>query len=356
MSAVELRAVCLSQGRERIIEQLSLEIAAGEFLVLLGPSGCGKSTLLAGIAGLLPVDGGTVWIDGIDVTRADPADRNIGMVFQSYALYPTMSVAENLSFALRVRGVRRQEIAARVARTAEILQLTALMRRRPSELSGGQRQRVAIGRALVRNARLLLFDEPLSSVDASLRAELRRELKLLHRQLGATMIYVTHDQSEAMSLATQVAVMRKGCIEQAGAPLEVYERPANRFVGGFLGLPAMNFVEAVAGDEGNLRLCSGHCVPVQLHASARIALRAGTEITLGWRAEHAVPSVGGPLAGTVTMIDLHGSHAVVWLDMQGRSVSLLARPDALPAVGQSVSFGVDATRLLVFERHSGVRL
>jgi multiple sugar transport system ATP-binding protein len=354
MSAVELRALSLTQGGHRVIEKLSLEIAAGEFLVLLGPSGCGKSTLLSGIAGLLPADEGSVWIDGIDVTHADPADRNIGMVFQSYALYPTMSVAGNLSFALRVRGVPRGEISARVARTAETLQLTELLQRRPSELSGGQRQRVAIGRALVRDTRLLLLDEPLSSLDASLRAELRRELKLLHRQLGATMIYVTHDQSEAMSLATRVAVMRNGYIEQAGAPLEVYERPANQFIGAFLGLPAMNFVEGVASDEGYMMLSSSRCIAVEL--GARAALRPGTEITVGWRAEHAIPSADGPLDGTVTMVDLQGSHAVIWLDMDGRSVSLLSGPDQLPAVGQRVRFGVDARRVLVFERRSGVRL
>jgi multiple sugar transport system ATP-binding protein len=356
VSAVEMRGVSLSQGRNRVIENLSLEVAAGEFLVLLGPSGCGKSTLLSGIAGLLPVSGGSVWIDGVEVTHADPADRNIGMVFQSYALYPTMSVADNLSFALRVRGVPRREIAARVARTAELLQLTELMRRRPSELSGGQRQRVAMGRALVRNARLLLFDEPLSSLDASLRAELRRELKLLHRQLGATMIYVTHDQSEAMSLASRVAVMRAGRIEQVGAPLEVYERPANRFVGGFLGLPAMNFIEGVVGDGGSVMLPSGRYIAMPLCAAGRGALHSGMEVTLGWRAEHAIRSTAGPLEATVTMVDLHGSHAVVWLDMEGCAVSLLSVPDGLPAVGQAIRFGIEARRILVFERKSGVRL
>src|SRR6185312_4999013 len=205
-----------------IIENLSLEVASGEFLVLLGPSGCGKSTLLNGIAGLVDLRGGGIAIGGKDVTGADPADRNIGMVFQSYALYPTMTVAGNLSFGLRVRGVGRDEIAARVRRAAALLHLETLLARKPAELSGGQRQRVAIGRTLVREAQVFLLDEPLSNLDASLRAELQRELKLLHRRLGATMIHVTHDQIEAMTLATRIAVMRDGRILQQGAPEEVY--------------------------------------------------------------------------------------------------------------------------------------
>src|SRR6185295_4613545 len=243
--------VSIVVGGAPIIEDLSLEVASGEFLVLLGPSGCGKSTLLNGIAGLVDLRGGSIAIGGRDVTQADPAERNIGMVFQSYALYPTMTVAENLSFGLRVRGVSRDQIAARVRRTAELLQLDAVLARKPSELSGGQRQRVAIGRALVRDAQVFLLDEPLSNLDAGLRAELRRELHLLHRRLGATMIHVTHDQVEAMTLATRIAVMRDGRIEQLGTPAEVYSRPASRFVAGFLGSPAASFVPGSVEGEGD---------------------------------------------------------------------------------------------------------
>jgi multiple sugar transport system ATP-binding protein len=213
-------------------------VVEGEFLVLLGPSGCGKSTLLHAIAGLIDVDAGSVHIGGRDVTWADPKDRGIGMVFQSYALYPTMNVERNMSFGLRVAGLPKAEIAKRVERASKMLQLDALLARKPAQLSGGQRQRVAIGRALVREAQVFLFDEPLSNLDAKLRTELRRELKALHRDLGATMVYVTHDQVEAMTLATRVAVMRGGRIQQIGTPGEVYARPANMFVAGFLGSPS----------------------------------------------------------------------------------------------------------------------
>ena len=245
MSAVNIQQLGVRMGATRVIERLDLNVLEGEFLVLLGPSGCGKSTLLHAIAGLIDSDAGSVHIGGRDVTWADPKDRGIGMVFQSYALYPTMSVERNMSFGLRVAGLPRREIAQRVARTARLLQLEALLARKPAQLSGGQRQRVAIGRALVREARVFLFDEPLSNLDAQLRTELRRELKTLHRELGATMIYVTHDQVEAMTLATRVAVMRGGRIQQIGAPGEVYARPANMFVAGFLGSPSMNFVEGM---------------------------------------------------------------------------------------------------------------
>ena len=215
----------------------------GEFLVLLGPSGCGKSTLLNAIAGLLDIADGEIWIAGKNVTWAEPKDRGIGMVFQSYALYPRMSVEGNLSFGLRVAGLPKAEIDERVAAAAEILQIEPLLKRRPAELSGGQRQRVAIGRALVRDVDVFLFDEPLSNLDAKLRAELRVEIKRLHQELGNTMIYVTHDQIEAMTLADRIAVMNGGIIQQLGTPAEIYHQPVNRFVAGFIGSPAMNFFD-----------------------------------------------------------------------------------------------------------------
>ena len=229
-------------GKTPIIEGLDLDIEEGEFVVLLGPSGCGKSTLLHSIAGLLDVNDGKVEIGGVDVTWADPKDRGIGMVFQSYALYPTMTVERNLSFGLRISGMRKDEIKKRVDGAARMLHLTELLQRKPAQLSGGQRQRVAIGRALVREVKVFLLDEPLSNLDAKLRAELRRELKQLHHELGATMVYVTHDQVEAMTLATRMAVMRAGKIQQFDRPEQVYARPANIFVAGFLGSPSMNFI------------------------------------------------------------------------------------------------------------------
>ena len=230
MANVNLRKLNIKLGGKCIIRDLDLQVEPGEFLVLLGPSGCGKSTLLHSIAGLVDLDAGAIEIAGRDMTDADPSERGIGMVFQSYALYPTMSVEDNMSFGLRIAGTPKAEIRRRVAHAAEMLQLGALLDRKPSQLSGGQRQRVAIGRALVRQARVFLFDEPLSNLDAKLRAELRRELKLLHQKLGSTMIYVTHDQVEAMTLASRIVVMEKGQVQQIGTPLDVYERPANRFV------------------------------------------------------------------------------------------------------------------------------
>src|ERR1700760_2344842 len=242
MSAVSVSGLSKSFGPLRVLKDIDLPIEAGEFTVLLGPSGCGKSTLLNAIAGLEDTDAGIIEIDGADVTHREPSKRGIAMVFQSYALYPTMTVRKNLSFGLRVRSVPRQEVARRVDWAARLLQIDELLDRKPSQLSGGQRQRVAIGRALVQQAKVFLFDEPLSNLDAKLRTEMRVELKRLHKELGATIVYVTHDQIEAMTLATRIAVMRAGRIEQYAAPDDLYEAPATLFVAGFVGSPAMNFL------------------------------------------------------------------------------------------------------------------
>src|SRR5258706_5421795 len=233
MTALRIENLCVRLGGRAVIEDLSLEVDTGEFLVLLGPSGCGKSTLLHTVAGLQESAAGRVLIDGVDRTWSDPAERNIGMVFQSYALYPTMTVHGNMSFGLRARGLAGAEVRARVQRVAELLQLGSLLGRKPAQLSGGQRQRVAIGRALVRDAGLFLLDEPLSNLDAGLRASLRRGLKLLHQRIGATMIYVTHDQIEALTLATPLALMQDGRIHPPRPPAEGYAPPANRNVAGF---------------------------------------------------------------------------------------------------------------------------
>src|SRR5579863_8333695 len=239
LANVAVRNLRIELGANTVIEDLDLDVRAGEFVVLLGPSGCGKSTLLHSIAGLIDVTDGSIEIGGQDMTWADPKDRGIALVFQSYALYPTMNVERNLSFGLRIAGTPKAEIERRVTRAAEMLQLGPLLKRKPAQLSGGQRQRVAIGRAIVREADVFLFDEPLSNLDAKLRTELRRELKQLHQRLGATMIYVTHDQVEAMTLADQIVVLRAGHVEQVGAPLEVYNHPNNLFVATFLGSPGM---------------------------------------------------------------------------------------------------------------------
>ena len=314
-------------GSSLVLEGLDLDVVAGEFLVLLGPSGCGKSTLLHAVAGLIDTEAGSVHIGGQDVTWADPKDRAIGMVFQSYALYPTMNVERNMSFGLRVAGLPKAEIAKRVERASKMLQLDALLARKPAQLSGGQRQRVAIGRALVREAQVFLFDEPLSNLDAKLRTELRRELKALHRDLGATMIYVTHDQVEAMTLATRVAVMRGGRIQQVGTPGEVYARPANMFVAGFLGSPSMNFV------DGEI---------------------AGRAVTLGARPEHVALLAGDD--AEITLVEAMGAHEVVWLDRDGHRLAAIAPADDVHRIGDRVGVQMDLDRAIVFDPVSQERI
>ena len=268
MSAkIEARHLSVRFKNVAALTDIDLEIKEGEFLVLLGPSGCGKSTLLNAIAGLLDVDAGEIWIGGRNVTWAQPKDRGLAMVFQSYALYPAMDVYGNLAFSLRVAGLKKQEIDKRVTRAAEMLSLVPLLRRRPSELSGGQRQRVAIGRSLVREVDVFLFDEPLSNLDAQLRAELRFEIKQLHLRLGNTTVYVTHDQVEALSLADRIAVMKGGVIQQLDVPDTVYHRPANRFVASFLGSPPMNFISGDLTSEGGVGALRANDIVVPLAAA-----------------------------------------------------------------------------------------
>ena len=360
MSNVIIEALDIQLSGVSIISQLDLDVRSGEFLVLLGPSGCGKSTLLHSIAGLIDANGGRIEIGGKDVTWADPKDRGIGMVFQSYALYPTMTVEKNLSFGPRIAGVARPEIARRVERAATMLQLTELLQRKPAQLSGGQRQRVAIGRALVREAAVFLFDEPLSNLDAKLRAELRRELKQLHKQLGATMIYVTHDQVEAMTLASRIAVMRSGQIQQIDTPATVYNRPVNMFVAGFLGAPSMNFV------EGRLERVNGdtHFVAPTLHVDVSAypfvnPPQHNLPTVLGVRPEHiALSPPSAALAGraTIALVEPMGSNQIVWLDAQGVSLAVEADAQFTPALDRAIAFAIDATQVSLFERSSQQRL
>jgi multiple sugar transport system ATP-binding protein len=348
MSNVRLRDLCIKLGGSEIIKDLNLAVEEGEFLVLLGPSGCGKSTLLHSIAGLIDVTSGTVEIGGADMTCADPSERGIGMVFQSYALYPTMTVERNMSFGLRIAGTPKAEIASRVARAAEMLHLDALLDRKPAQLSGGQRQRVAIGRALVRQAGVFLFDEPLSNLDAKLRAELRRELKLLHQNLRSTMIYVTHDQVEAMTLATRIVVMKAGKVQQIGAPAEVYERPANLFVAGFLGTPAMNFIDGAVDASG--RFAS----PV-LSLDVGLAGARG-DVVLGIRPEHIQIAADGRFEGTVALTEPMGNHQIVWIALGERKLSAIVNDNRVLALGDPVRFDVDGARLSLFDKTSEQRL
>jgi len=342
MSNVHLRKLCITRGGNAIIRDLDLQVEPGEFLVLLGPSGCGKSTLLHSIAGLIDLADGAIEIGGRDMSYADPSERGIGMVFQSYALYPTMTVEKNMSFGLRISGAPKAEIARRVQRAAEMLQLDSLLDRKPAQLSGGQRQRVAIGRALVREAGVYLFDEPLSNLDAKLRAELRRELKLLHAALGSTMIYVTHDQAEAMTLATRIVVMQGGRIQQIGTPAEVYERPANRFVAGFLGSPSMNFI------EGTLDAGRGFSAGALQLALASDCVAPPGAVTLAVRPEDIHLAEGGPLQANVTLVEPMGNHQVVWLDCGGHALSAIVHDARTLAPGQAVRFGIDAARISLF--------
>ncbi|OWV97170.1 sn-glycerol-3-phosphate ABC transporter ATP-binding protein UgpC [Rhizobium sp. R693] len=351
-SAVSIKDLKIAYGDHAVIEQMSIDIAPQEFLVLLGPSGCGKSTLLNAIAGLQDITAGEVWISGKNVTWEEPKDRGIGMVFQSYALYPRMSVRKNLSFGLRVAGLPKPEIDARVQRTAALLHLEKLLDRRPAELSGGQRQRVAIGRALVREVDVFLFDEPLSNLDAKLRNELRVEIKKLHQSLGNTMIYVTHDQVEALTLADRIAIMRDGVIQQLASPPEIYHRPANLFVAGFIGAPAMNFIAGrIERSKGSVRFTSN---ALSIDVSA-YAFRSGAcegSATLGLRPEHfrLDGAAGGlpTMSGRVSVVEPMGSDAVVWFDWGSQSLSLRLMGDVQLQPGEAITPGLDIARASLF--------
>ena len=310
-SAVSIANLRIAYEGHTVIDRMSLDVAPREFLVMLGPSGCGKSTLLNAIAGLQDIAAGEISISGRNVTWDEPKDRGIGMVFQSYALYPHMSVRRNLSFGLRVTGIAKAEIETRVARAAKLLHLEALLDRKPGELSGGQRQRVAIGRALVREVDVFLFDEPLSNLDAKLRNELRVEIKRLHQQLGNTMIYVTHDQVEAMTLGTRIAVFNRGIVEQMGRPLDLYERPNKQFVASFLGSPTMNFLpcSATSATSGTqVDLGGGNCIAIP----GEMTSGESGPFQLGIRPEHIeVVPAGQGLAAHVEFVEHLGDHQVV---------------------------------------------
>src|SRR6516164_10541006 len=360
MSTVSVSALSKSFGHLHVLQDIHLPIDAGDFTVLLGPSGCGKSTLLNVIAGLEDTDAGIVEIDGTDVTHREPSKRGIAMVFQSYALYPTMSVRKNLSFGLRVRSVPRQEVARRVTWAANLLQIDELLDRKPSQLSGGQRQRVAIGRALVQQAKVFLFDEPLSNLDAKLRAEMRVELKRLHKELGATILYVTHDQIEAMTLATCIAVMRAGRIEQYATPDVLYERPETLFVAGFVGSPGMNFL------FGSLARAS---VPVARIETDEIALNGyplcssfndGREIIFCIRPEHvslADHETRGPVIEAETVfIEPMGADTLAWFQYGSQRISARLPPQRARGLSGKVRLALDIGQVSLFDPTTEQRL
>jgi lactose/L-arabinose transport system ATP-binding protein len=360
MAQLSLSGIKKGFGSVQVIKGVDLEIADKEFVVFVGPSGCGKSTLLRLVAGLEDIDEGTLHIGGKDVTDAEPVDRGIAMVFQTYALYPHMTVEENMGFGLKVSGLPKDEVKKRVDEAAKSLQLTHLLDRKPKAMSGGQRQRVAIGRAIVRNPQVFLFDEPLSNLDAELRVHMRIELARLHQKLGATMIYVTHDQVEAMTLADKIVVLSAGRIEQVGAPLQLYDDPNNLFVAGFIGSPKMNFikgkVQAQNGKFTTIALLGDgkHNIDMPLKSS----LTAGTEVTLGIRPEHF-----GDAKGKGTRFDLKADVTedlgeityVHTYTSDGTHIVVEKRGDRSIQEGATVSVTLPAEKAFVFDQ-SGQRL
>src|SRR5580693_6643799 len=349
MSAVSVSGLSKSFGQLRVLKDIDLPIEAGDFTVLLGPSGCGKSTLLNAIAGLEDTDAGIIEIDGADVTHREPSKRGIAMVFQSYALYPTMTVRKNMSFGLRVRSVPRPEVARRVDWAARLLQIDELLDRKPSQLSGGQRQRVAIGRALVQQAKVFLFDEPLSNLDAKLRTEMRVELKRLHRELGATIIYVTHDQIEAMTLATRIAVMRAGRIEQHAAPDTLYEQPETLFVAGFVGSPGMNFLSGSIGRASvPVARIETDAIPLDGYPLCS-SLNDGREIIFGIRPEHvslANQETRGPVIEAQTLfIEPMGADTLAWFQHGSQRISARLPPQRAREISGKVRLALDISQV-----------
>ncbi|BCH21979.1 sugar ABC transporter ATP-binding protein [Mesorhizobium sp. L-8-10] len=354
MAGLALDAVKKRFGATEIITGVDLQVADGEFVVFVGPSGCGKSTLLRMIAGLETTSEGRIVIGGRDVTDEDPARRGIAMVFQTYALYPHMTVAANMGFPLEMAGHPKAEIAAKVADAARILHLEPYLKRKPRELSGGQRQRVAIGRAIVRKPEVFLFDEPLSNLDAELRVQMRIEIARLHQELKSTMIYVTHDQVEAMTLASRIVVLRAGRIEQVGAPLELYENPDNVFVGGFIGSPRMNFVPAMVAGRAGDKAVTVEAAEAGLSGTV-VATRGtppapGTAVSLGIRPEHFVSdSAGSGIEGRITVIERLGGVTYVHASLaDGNSLTVESRDAADLRQGESARFHFDAARAFLF--------
>jgi multiple sugar transport system ATP-binding protein len=363
MAGLSIRGVEKKFGAVHAVRGIDLDIAPGEFAVLVGPSGCGKTTLLRTIAGLEEVTAGTIALGGREIHDAEPRDRNIAMVFQNYALYPYLTVFDNIAFPLKARRVPKPEIEARVRRAAGMLDIELLLHRYPRELSGGQRQRVAIGRAVVRQAELFLFDEPLSNLDAQLRDEMRSEIKRLHQELGKTMIYVTHDQIEAMTLADRIVLMHDGLIEQQGTPLDLFERPITRFVAGFLGSPQMNFIPCRAVNEDGtaiLRFETGETLPLDPRRVQGFAAK-GRDLVLGVRPEHFSPQEMGvsprpgcaPVTARVEIVQPTGSRTFVQFPFGGTTVTAELPAHKVDRPGTTTELLIDLSRTILIESNSG---
>ncbi|NEH77664.1 ABC transporter ATP-binding protein [Rhizobium ruizarguesonis] len=369
MTSLELRQINKNYGAYHALRGIDLSVAQGEFIVMVGPSGCGKSTLLKSIAGLEEISSGQILINGRDVSNQEPGDRGIAMVFQSYALYPHMTVAENMGFGLRMAKRPKAEIEAAVARAAKILRITDQLEKRPKQLSGGQRQRVAIGRAITRSPDVFLFDEPLSNLDAALRTQMRVELSSLHAELGATMVYVTHDQVEAMTMASRIVVLNLGVIEQVGSPLELYRNPDNLFVAGFLGAPRMNFlgvtVDEVSGR--NITVSAPGLVPVTVELAEATVLPKGASLTLGVRPENismvADGAQGGAINGQVRLVEHLGRETILYIDAGNLrtiasesgtgNITVQLSYVAPFAADQNVALKLDASELYLFSPDGG---
>ncbi|WP_312954111.1 ABC transporter ATP-binding protein [Pseudomonas songnenensis] len=365
MASLELRNVQKSYGNSQIatLKDIALKIDAGEFLILVGPSGCGKSTLMNCIAGLENITGGEILVDGEDISQASPKDRDIAMVFQSYALYPTMTVRDNIAFGLKMRKVPAAKIEEEVARVAKLLQIEPLFERKPSQLSGGQQQRVAMGRALARRPKIYLFDEPLSNLDAKLRVEMRTEIKLMHQRLKTTTVYVTHDQIEAMTLGDKVAVMKDGVIQQFGTPHEIYNNPANLFVASFIGSPPMNFVPLRIRQRdgrwvGVLNSEQGSCeLPLPITSDDGLRDR---ELILGIRPEQIGLAPAGSadfsLAVDIEVVEPTGPDTLVVFTLNQVKACCRLAPDQAPRVGETLNLQFDPRRALLFDAQTGERL
>ena len=353
MARVGLRGIRKDYGGNAVIHGIDLDVADGEFIVIVGPSGCGKSTLLRMVAGLEVISAGTIAIGDRVVNDLEPKDRDIAMVFQNYALYPHMSVFDNMAYGLKIRRFTRAEIEQRVNRAAAILELGPLLKRKPGQLSGGQRQRVAMGRAIVREPAVFLFDEPLSNLDAKLRVQMRFEIQKLHRQLATTSLYVTHDQVEAMTLAQRMVVMNAGRAEQIGTPMDVYEKPATQFVAGFIGSPAMNFLPGRADGAGRVALDGG--------GAARCAVAgvaAGRALMAGIRPEHLVPcdQADAFFGGTLEMVEQLGADSLLHLGRDGGAVIARVPQGVYPAIGTKVFLAADPARVHLFDAGTGARI
>ncbi|HWU00753.1 MAG TPA: sn-glycerol-3-phosphate ABC transporter ATP-binding protein UgpC [Terriglobales bacterium] len=370
MATLTISGVKKRYGQVDTLKGIDLDLADGEFLVLLGSSGCGKSTLLNIIAGLLEPSDGDVKIDGQSIVRVHPKDRNIAMVFQSYALYPNMTVARNLGFGLEMRGVEKKARQAAIEKVAGILQIDHLMERKPGALSGGQRQRVAIGRAMVRDPKVFLFDEPLSNLDAKLRVEMRTELKKLHQRLGTTIVYVTHDQIEAMTLATRIAIMRDGVVQQFAAPQEIYERPANLYVASFIGSPGMNFIHGSLAQEGGrigIALAAdgaGKAGFMPLPTDIIGTAQPGQKVVLGIRPETIALAQPGTapdarhadFEALVEVLEPTGADTLASLKLGDDAITARLRPSDLQQAGSIARFRAEIARASLFDPESGRRL